>query len=371
MNIVNIIVTYAVCFLPILVIFAIMPYIGRRTLSFGITIPPDAYTDPELVSLRKRFSVGVIWTGLLLCALSVALFFLLDETTAVIMLTVCVFAYIAVISVFYVRCWKAMRHIKQDRGWASAAHQTVVADTKFNQAKRAVSAAWFLLYALIIVGTLVIGIALYDHIPDTVPMQTNMQGEVARYAEKSFNLLLFAPVLQALIALLMGFVYWMMLRTPPVIDPDNPEKSSAQNVAFRYGWSAFIVFGGILLQLIFLVMQLSFTTLIPMQLAIWIPLAGTGLLVLAAIVLSIKTGQSGSRIRVGQTKTGGVINRDDDKYWKWGAFYVNKEDPALFVEKRFGIGFTINFGRPAAVIMFVVLIGLIVGVSMLVSLLAG
>jgi uncharacterized membrane protein len=228
-----------------------------------------------------------------------------------------------------------------------------------------------LVYALIIVGTLIIGITMYDNMPDTVPMQTNMQGEVTRYAEKSFHLLLYAPALQALIALLMGFVYWMMLRTPPVIDPDNPEKSSAQNAAFRYGWSAFLVFGGILLQLIFLVMQLSFTMLISMQLAIWAPLGGTGLLVLAAVILSIKTGQSGSRIRVGQTKTGTVINRDDDKYWKWGAFYVNKDDPALFVEKRFGIGFTINFGRPVAVAIFAAIIVIIIGISILVPLLAG
>jgi uncharacterized membrane protein len=29
-------------------------------------------------------------------------------------------------------------------------------------------------------------------------------------------------------------------------------------------------------------------------------------------------------------------------------FYVNPDDPAILVEKRFGIGYTLNFGRPAA-----------------------
>ena len=32
--------------------------------------------------------------------------------------------------------------------------------------------------------------------------------------------------------------------------------------------------------------------------------------------------------------------------WKAGIFYVNHEDPALFVPKRFGIGYTLNFGNP-------------------------
>jgi uncharacterized membrane protein len=27
-------------------------------------------------------------------------------------------------------------------------------------------------------------------------------------------------------------------------------------------------------------------------------------------------------------------------------FYVNRNDPAFFVEKRFGLGYTLNFGHP-------------------------
>jgi uncharacterized membrane protein len=41
--------------------------------------------------------------------------------------------------------------------------------------------------------------------------------------------------------------------------------------------------------------------------------------------------------------------RDDhtpDRCWKAGIFYVNPADPALFVEKRLGIGYTLNFGNP-------------------------
>lgn len=45
------------------------------------------------------------------------------------------------------------------------------------------------------------------------------------------------------------------------------------------------------------------------------------------------------------------INRDDDKFYKFGVFYYNKNDPALFVEKRIGLGMTFNFARPAAKIV--------------------
>jgi uncharacterized membrane protein len=35
-----------------------------------------------------------------------------------------------------------------------------------------------------------------------------------------------------------------------------------------------------------------------------------------------------------------------DRCWKGGIFYVNPEDPSLFVSKRLGIGYTLNFGNP-------------------------
>jgi Family of unknown function (DUF5808)/Protein of unknown function (DUF1648) len=38
--------------------------------------------------------------------------------------------------------------------------------------------------------------------------------------------------------------------------------------------------------------------------------------------------------------------------WKAGVFYVNPDDPALFVQKRFGIGYTLNFGHPLSWLIF-------------------
>ena len=35
-------------------------------------------------------------------------------------------------------------------------------------------------------------------------------------------------------------------------------------------------------------------------------------------------------------------------YWKAGLFYYNPDDPRLFVGKRLGIGWTLNFARPVA-----------------------
>jgi uncharacterized membrane protein len=72
-------------------------------------------------------------------------------------------------------------------------------------------------------------------------------------------------------------------------------------------------------------------------------------LALAAVILAFalslfRAGQGGARAMVsaGGAPTG---DRTPDACWKWGMFYVNPADPSILVEKRFGIGYTVNLGN--------------------------
>ena len=83
-----------------------------------------------------------------------------------------------------------------------------------------------------------------------------------------------------------------------------------------------------------------------------------------AIVLVVvigRLGQGGSRLAPAtETEPGSnqpIGDRTADRYWRLGVFYVNRDDPAVVVEKRFGIGYTLNFARPTSwTIMLVVLL---------------
>jgi|SRR6516164_8641328 uncharacterized membrane protein len=81
---------------------------------------------------------------------------------------------------------------------------------------------------------------------------------------------------------------------------------------------------------------------VPVGPPIWIILGPIlVLLVIALLVpLFVRTGQ-----------------RPSDSAWT-GVFYYNPDDPALLVPKRFGIGYTINFGHRWAwlILVFIVLI---------------
>ena len=80
-----------------------------------------------------------------------------------------------------------------------------------------------------------------------------------------------------------------------------------------------------------------------------------GLLVVIAVLL--RSGQGGFRLAAdgidsgGPTDPGkraGLADRDDDRFWKGGLIYVNRDDPALMVGARFGVGWTFNLANPAA-----------------------
>ncbi len=46
----------------------------------------------------------------------------------------------------------------------------------------------------------------------------------------------------------------------------------------------------------------------------------------------------------------------NDSYWKAGIFYFNPDDPAIFVSKRVGIGYTMNFANKMS---WLVLVGIL------------
>lgn len=45
-----------------------------------------------------------------------------------------------------------------------------------------------------------------------------------------------------------------------------------------------------------------------------------------------------------------ILRPTDDAHWKFRGLYFNRQDPALFVPLRSGMGWTINFGRPQAIV---------------------
>lgn len=50
------------------------------------------------------------------------------------------------------------------------------------------------------------------------------------------------------------------------------------------------------------------------------------------------------------------LERKNDEFWKWGITYYNPNDPAIWIKKKVGIGWTLNFAHLESwVIIFMIL----------------
>ena len=94
-------------------------------------------------------------------------------------------------------------------------------------------------------------------------------------------------------------------------------------------------------------MILMMAEILSMLVTIALIIVATLILVGATIAISVVYGQSGSRL-VKRLEENGDIITDNDEHWKAGVFYWNKDDASLILPKRFGVGWTMNWARPAA-----------------------
>ncbi len=339
--------TISVTYLPVVIFFAFTPYLTRKTEQFGVGIPEAVYDHPEVAQLRKRYRNRNLLSGSLFAVLFVLGNVWATNMTMTILLPSGLIGQIVLGFTFYFQGHRKMRQLKSVHQWGQDQTAVIVVDTRFRTGKVAVSPWWFLAFGVIIILTWLLGYGLFDRMPNRVPLHYNYLGQVDQWGIKSWKLIYFAPVMQLLISILMVFVYWIIGQSKQQVDPDNPEQSVVQNQVFRLRWSAFIVFVGMALLLVFTWMQATFLGLVKTRwMIIGVPLLVGGLIVVAALVLAVTTGQGGSRLRFSQSKNGKLINRDEDRFWKLGMFYYNPDDPAIFVEKRFGIGWTNNFAQP-------------------------
>ncbi len=357
-----------VILVPVYLSMMFIPYWTRRTESFGVSIPEDVYKTDELRGMRKQY---VLLTACLSITVTIILLlfgktFATDEQKISFLFSGVVLGYIVFSFLIYLVFHRKMKILKRNNKWSADKTQLVVVDTAFRKQKLTHSNLWFVLSFIIVLVTVFITFQNYQSMPEQIPTKYNFDGEVTNWVDKSYRSVLILPIMQVYLTLLFIFINTIISKAKQQVSAENPEESMYKNVIFRRRWSLYIIIIGTAVVLLFSFIQFSTIYPINTQIMTVVPLIFTIGLVLGSIVLSITTGQGGSRVKTSTTGVNGaVIDRDDDRYWKLGMFYFNQNDPSLFLEKRFGVGWTINLARPLAWIIFIVIIGLASGIPVL------
>lgn len=336
---------FLLVFLPIVALFASMPYLTRRTISFGVSITEDNFHHLKLITMRKRYVLWSCCSGFLLTAVIWAITMSTDALDFGMMTLILALGLVAIHFAIYLIFHLKMKKLKTALSSNESFSRIVAIDTSFRSRKITYSAYWYILHAMIAALSFVFAISYYDQIPDTLTLQYDFKGNPTTIVSKSYQAVFMTNAIQFVLIVLFVCIHYVIVKSKQQIDSTQPEYSLQQNIMFRRRWSLFAILFGLLTVILLSVIQWAIILSFSYAVMGTVVISFITLMTIGIFITVFSTGQGGSRIKV-STKTTGQIPMDDDKYWKLGEFYFNKNDPSLFVEKRNGIGWTLNYARP-------------------------
>lgn len=316
----------AICFVPILFVmyFTMRNEVTpKNNLILSTTLPKEAWEDPRVVSIKKKFTKELTITCVILALLYIPAFFM--EYLSVIMTYVMLWldAVIIIPCIPYCRAVASMRKLKKENWYHPELVKVQVADTSlasvFEEKQNTYTFVNFLLPLLV------------SLIPLMFPLVVPMEGSLAA---------LLIVVLCNSTTILMCYYCYRMLRKKEIRVNSDVTLTAVLTRIRRYYWgkcwlyvswfSAGISFSALLL----LVSELAF--LIAMGIVV------TGILALV-VGMDLKIRKEQQRLNKEQPSE---ILMDEDDNWPYGIICYNKNDKNLFVNSRIGMGVTTNFAHP-------------------------
>lgn len=324
------------------------PNLTRRDLYFAVTVPPQFRDRSEGIAILRRYRAEVCAVSLLALAAIVLCSQLAPPFTPLIIPV----QLLALFPVYYRARARVLPH---------AVAPTSIREAETLQRPRRVPGGWPAAcgpFALLAAAAGYLW-AHWREIPLRFPVHWGLDGTPNRWADRSWtsvylSLLITAVVLIALTLLLYGMTHWLrtIQREGPAGEHESKFRRTSSIALLAVEYAIALQAGWIALhpllenfQPVGVAGMLGF--LLPLPVAI-IP-----------VVVLARLGQGGSRLAPAESRETPppIGDRIDDRYWRLGIFYVNRDDPAVLVEKRFGIGYTLNFARPASwTILLIVLL---------------
>lgn len=358
-------VVTVVSLLPVLlvgVMFYALPWLTRPTIPLGVSVPSTRIDDPAVVTAIRRYRVGIVVVTVVSLAVGVLSATLSPVGRALLPILVVLVGTLAV----YLITRRGIQRAKRDGAWYRDVPVRLTATiTTDRRHLPGPAIGWYLAGVVVLMATIVIGAAAYDHLPDPLPVHWNADGVADRFAAKGIWSV-FGPVILGLVMVAFFFVLAALMRRWPIRSAasDSPEASARiahEQTRLLQGLLGQISFAiALTFSLIAVVSWLTPGTPAIILFTVLLPLV---LIVVVLLVFVVRYRRAMAAARSGATPSDSPVREapDDDRFWKAGSIYVNRSDPAFIVPKRFGVGWTVNLGHPAGIIVGVVILVLLVG----------
>jgi uncharacterized membrane protein len=337
----------------VLVLALMLPSINSPTVPFGVRVPAQRADDPTVVRQTRIYRWRVLVGGIVAAGVDGVIYSVTGQT---LLLPSSVLVLVGVWYGCFFLANQEIRAAKAAGGWYEGLHQGIAVDTALRTDPPRFPWLWLAPALIVIVATVVIGVIRYPSMHEMLAVHYGARGVPDRLAAKSVGTafpLVFVQI--GVTALLVGIAAAIFRSSRPDIDPARPVGSARWHRQYMslgakalLGLVTMIDVG--MLGLSLLMWTGTVTS--------WAPLVVV-LPILAAVVVLARNNRERDE---GEEDTG-LTHRDDDKYWRGGLFYINHEDHALMVPRRFGLGWTLNFGNPRTAMLLagvVALFGLLI-----------
>ncbi|WP_434283902.1 DUF1648 domain-containing protein [Clostridium botulinum] len=359
------------CNLLLLAFQIVTPKTTRKDIFLGVRIPEEESEKMEIKNIYRSF---VLWNIIISLPVIFLLSFIVYKFNNIGLFVLFTFIYIFISFLIYLKFNNDVKKLKSNKNWFKNKKQVIAVDTEFsseNANKSLISPWWFLIPVAIILITIFMNIKAYPNLPNKVATHWDFNGNVNGYQNKSTFLIYQMPLMELFITSIFFLCYKIIGWSKKQISAVNPEESKTRNKLFRRILSIYMTFSAIAMTIFLSIINFQIMKVIDIndKYMMYFSLIFTLSIIIATILLGVKVGQGGSNLKLNykNDNKNNFINKDDDDHWILGnTIYYNKEDPSLFIEKRFGIGWTINAGRPLGLIIYISLI-LIIIVSIIAS----
>ncbi|WP_255771570.1 DUF1648 domain-containing protein [Pseudarthrobacter sulfonivorans] len=340
----------------VLLLALVLPSLTSPTVPFGVRIPARRAEDPTVIKQSRIYRWRVLVCGLVVAGAGVGTFAVTGDP---LLLPLSVLLLVGLWYGCFFLAHQEIRAAKAAGGWFEGLRQGISVDTGLRTDPPRFPWLWLAPAVIITAATVVIGAYLYPSMPHILTVHYRANGVPDRVVDKSFGAAFSLVFVQIGMTLLLAVMASAIIRSRPDLDPAHPAASAR--------WSRHYISLGAkallgLVAMIDLAMLGSSLLMWTGTVTPWAPFV-IALPVLAAVVVVIVVLARNNRERGQNGEDTGLTHRDDDKYWRGGLFYINREDHALLVPRRFGIGWTLNWANPRTAMLLagvVAVIGLVV-----------
>lgn len=326
--------------------------VSNNGIFFGIRFPLEYLKEEKLINIEKSYKKVVMIFFIVLFIITNLIIFnfnIYDNYRLNIFIGVFIIVVMTAVNAIYIPYYIKVKELKKENGWTHEKRNFVITDTTLRKPKkddklRPINNNWFLLLLIVPIVIIIITMYRYNFSPETINFMGISNIEFGKLSIKEIFVLFQFPIAQLFTITLMYIINKIIVNSRVDLNSGEIEKSIIRKKKFRRLGSILMLFTSIEITIMFSTLQIAMLynfniTMINNIFSIIIAIT-----MFLFMIEFIKIGQGGRNINEETEKD--ELYKDDDDKWILGGLYFNKNDPAWMVEKRRGIGWTINFANP-------------------------